>query len=250
MIKIERSAFLSNKLKRIFCNSYLVSKEISHFYPQAEHKLMVVHNGVEWNEFSVAFEKGIYERDNILKSFAVDPDKYYYLFVGSGYKRKGLLKAIMALHLLPEYTQLIVVGKDKHEKQHKAICEKSGLRERVHFFGPRKNIIPFLQISDAFVLPTIYDPFSNASLEALAMGLYVVTSDANGCMEVIKDGAGYVINDLKNIDSVAEAMKTALDEHLSKREIRETVRYLDFDGPLKKIVDVCFSDVEYNQKEE
>ena len=79
------------------------------------------------------------------------------------------------------------------------------------------------------------------------MGLYTVTSKSNGCSEVIKEGAGFVIEDNGNIDSIAEAMKTALHKGLSKQEIRESVRHLDFSSQLNKIVDVCLSDIETSQ---
>jgi UDP-glucose:(heptosyl)LPS alpha-1,3-glucosyltransferase len=244
MIKLERRAFLSDNLKRIFCNSHLVKNEILHFYPETEKKLMVVHNGVEWHEFSRAFEERLAKRKQILENLCLQPDRFYFLFLGSGYERKGLMKALMALRMLPEYVELLVAGKDRQEENYKSFCEKSGIAGRVRFFGPQKDVIPFLQISDAFVLPTIYDPFSNASLEALAMGLYTVTSEANGCSEVIRDGAGSIIGSPGDISSVAEAMKTALDDHLSKEEIRETVRHLDFETQLGKIVTVCLEDTE------
>jgi len=243
MISFERRAFLYHGLKRIFCNSNLVKKDIIHYYPGAKDKITVVHNGVEWNEFSIAFSESEAKKGDLLKSLALYPDRYYFLFIGSGYERKGLKKALAALTLLPDFVDLIVVGKDKNENKYKKRALKTGLGQRVHFFGPQKDVMPFFQISDAFILPTLYDPFSNASLEALTMGLYTVTSKANGCSEVIKEGAGYVIEDNRDIDSIAGAMKTALQGHLSKTEIRKSVRHLDFNSQLSKIVDVCISDI-------
>lgn len=242
MMEMERRAVFSHALKRIICNSNLVKDEILHFYPGAAEKLAVVYNSAEWYEFSEAFEEGLAGKDRILKTLNLKPDKFYYLFLGSGYERKGLTKAIAALGFLPDYAELIVVGKDKHEDRYQRLSEKSGLADRVHFFGPREQIIPFLQVSDASVLPTLYDPCAGASVEALAMGLYTVTSDANGCAEVIEKEAGVVIGDLEDIDAVAEAMKSALGKRLSKREIRETVRHLDFETQLRKIVDICIAD--------
>ena len=242
MIEIEKRVLLSDKLKTIFCNSHLVKNEIIDYYPQAEKKIMVIHNGVEWDELSSAFNETASVKQQILKSLALRTDRYYFLFLGSGFERKGLEKAIKALGLLPPFTDLIVVGKDKNEKKYKTLAKKTGLAQRVHFFGPQRNVVPFYQAADAFILPTIYDPFSNASLEALAMGLYTVTSYANGCSEVIKDGAGYLIKDLRNTVSVAEAMNTALQEHLSREEIRESVHNLDFDNQLNKIVVECISE--------
>ncbi|MDQ7787020.1 MAG: glycosyltransferase family 4 protein [Thermodesulfovibrionales bacterium] len=242
MLGIERRAFLSDSLRKIFCNSFLVRNEIFRYYPSTDSKLQVVHNGVEWNEFTDKFEKGLSQNKKLRESLGLGKDRFYYLFLGSGYERKGLMKAIRALGMLPDHTGLLVVGKDRNENRYKTCCQKEGLSHRVHFFGPQREVTSFLQVADAFVLPTIYDPFSNASLEALAMGLYTITSNANGCAEIISDGAGYVIKDLRDTGSVAEAMKNALGAHLSKWEIRETVKHLDFDGQLKEIVDVCLTD--------
>jgi UDP-glucose:(heptosyl)LPS alpha-1,3-glucosyltransferase len=241
-IEMERKAFLSAGLRKIFCNSHLVKDEIANYYPGASGKVTVVHNGIEWGEFSMAFSEAEAMEDTILRGLGLDSGRYYFLFVGSGYKRKGLNKAIGALKLLPDYVDLMVVGKDKNEKAYRTLAEKSGLRGRVHFFGPQRNVIPFLQSADAFILPTLYDPFSNASLEALAMGLYLVTSSANGCCEVIDEGAGCIIQDLQDTASVAEAMKTALKDHFSRDRIRESVRHLDFAAQLSKIVDICIED--------
>lgn len=241
MIEIERRAILSDKLKRIFCNSNLVRNEIIHYYPQAENKMTVIHNGVEWDEFSDAFNKAASVKQQILKNLGLKSDKHYFLFVGSGYERKGLRKAIKALRLLPYFADLIVAGKDKNEKKYKSLAKKSGLGERVHFFGAQRNVLPFFQAADSFILPTIYDPFSNASLEALAMGLYTVTSKANGCSEVITNGAGHIIEDLHDISSIAEAMNSALQAHLTRPEIRTSVKYLNFNIQLNKIVDECIS---------
>jgi len=243
MSEMERRAISSQALKRVFCNSNLVKDEIMHFYPETTVKISIVYNSAEWNEFSAAFEEGLVRKDHILKTLNLKPDYFYYLFLGSGYERKGLAKAIMALRLLPEYTALLVVGKDKHEKYYKRMSEQSGLTDRVHFFGPRMDVIPFLQISDASVLPTLYDPCAGSSIEALAMGLYTITSDANGASEVVEDGAGFIIRNSRDIVAVAEAMKKALGAHLSKREIRETVRHLDFETQLRKIVTLCIEDV-------
>jgi UDP-glucose:(heptosyl)LPS alpha-1,3-glucosyltransferase len=179
-----------------------------------------------------------------VRNLHLNPDRFFFLFVGSGYERKGLAKAIRALLFLPDYADLIIVGKDRRQNYYEGLCKKSGLAKRVHFLGPQKNIIPFLQVADAFVLPTIYDPFSNASLEALAMGVYLVTSNANGCSEVITEGSGFIIRNLSDTHSVAEAMRTALEPHLPKKEIRETVRHLDFEKQLQKIVDSCIADMQ------
>jgi UDP-glucose:(heptosyl)LPS alpha-1,3-glucosyltransferase len=241
-LTLERRAFLSPELRRVFCNSSLVRKEIEEFYPAVSQKLMVIHNGVEWHEFTDVFRQGRAQKESIRDNLGLRAGGFFFLFVGSGFERKGLKKAIAALSLLPDETELIVVGRDKKETEYRDMTHKRGLSRRVHFFGPRKDVRPFYQAADAFVLPTLYDPFSNASLEALAMGLYTVTSDANGCAEVIRDGAGAVVSSPADAGAVAVEMKTALEPHLSGEEIRESVKHLDFENQLKKLVDLCIDD--------
>jgi UDP-glucose:(heptosyl)LPS alpha-1,3-glucosyltransferase len=203
---------------------------------------MVIHNGVEWHEFTDVFRQGRAQKESIRDNLGLRAGGFFFLFVGSGFERKGLKKAIAALSLLPAETELIVVGRDKKETEYRDMTHKRRLSRRVHFFGPRKDVRPFYQAADAFVLPTLYDPFSNASLEALAMGLYTVTSDANGCAEVIRDGAGAVFSSPADAGAVAAEMKTALEPHLSGEEIRESVKHLDFENQLKKLVDLCIDD--------
>ena len=55
------------------------------------------------------------------------------------------------------------------------------------------------------MLPTIYDPFSNATLEAMASGLPVITTRNNGVAELIQDGEeGFVLEDLTDYAALAE----------------------------------------------
>jgi UDP-glucose:(heptosyl)LPS alpha-1,3-glucosyltransferase len=241
-VNMEGKAFLSPGLKRIFCNSHMVQEEISQLYPAAAGKIMVVHNGVEWGAFSDPFQEAISDRERILEALSLDPHKFYFLFVGSGYERKGLRKALSAMPYLPDHVDLLVVGKDRNEKRYVGTAEKLGLGDKIHFLGAQGNVVPFLQVADAFVLPTLYDPFSNACLEALAMGLYVVTTRANGCSEVVKPGAGSLIQDPTRPRSVADAMHTAFTDRMSKEEIRGTVRHLELDTQLYKMVDTCLED--------
>ena len=66
-----------------------------------------------------------------------------------------------------------------------ALAAKLNIQRRVTFFGPQKEIRPFYQFADALVIPSFYDPFANVTVEALAMGLFVVSSKSNGGHEIL-----------------------------------------------------------------
>ena len=67
-----------------------------------------------------------------------------------------------------------------------------------------------LRAADGLLLPTRYDPFANASLEAAACGLPVVSTRQNGAMEVIDDG-GLAVDDPEDTGALARALDDLAD---------------------------------------
>ena len=68
-----------------------------------------------------------------------------------------------------------------------------------------------------FILPTIYDPFSNACLEALTSGLPVITTRSNGFSEIFEDGAhGSIVDNPANLAGLRDAIRFWSDR--SRRE--------------------------------
>lgn len=96
------------------------------------------------------------------------------LFLGNGFRRKGLDLAIAAL---PPGWTLWVVGHDPPWPAPPA----------VRFLGGHRDVERFLLAADLMVLPTRYDPFANACLEAMACGVPVLTSPANGAAEILPE---------------------------------------------------------------
>ncbi len=138
-------------------------------------------------------------------------DHVAFLLVGSGYARKGVTTAIRALARLPQTARLVVVGKDKSPAHYRRLAQRAGVAERVVFAGPQTDVRRYLGAADAFVLPTLYDPLSNAVLEALACGLPVVTSRRCGAGElVVAHDAGWTCDAIDDA-AFAERMRTLLD---------------------------------------
>src|SRR5207302_5251159 len=105
-------------------------------------------------------------------------------------RRKGLRYAVAAVEACEDLKiRLLVAGRGDQTRYRS---------ERVRFLGEIADLRPIYAAADIFILPTIYDPFSNACLEALASGLPVITTHANGFSEVIEDGVHGTIVDLAN----------------------------------------------------
>jgi UDP-glucose:(heptosyl)LPS alpha-1,3-glucosyltransferase len=240
VLAIERRSVAAPQLRKLICNSRMVQREFLEHYGLEAAKTAVVHNGVEWGALAAPFAEAPSARPRLKRELGLPPDAFHFLFVGSGYERKGLRFALEALRRLPRDCRLVVVGRDRDEAGYRRAAGRGGLGGRVTFAGPRGDVVPFLQACDAFVLPTLYDPFSNATIEALAMGLYVVTTAANGCAEILGEASGTVVQDLADPDELQAAMRSGLVSR-DRVAIRESVRAHEFEGRLGQLIDVCTS---------
>ena len=77
----------------------------------------------------------------------------------------------------------------------------------VQHLGAVRDLPALYAAADIFLLPTLYDPFSNACLEALAAGLPVITTRDNGFSEIIEQRVhGSIVDAPSNIAQICEAL--------------------------------------------
>lgn len=244
ILEIEKCAFEWNGLRKVFTNSQMVKDQILENYSMEPGKVQVVHNGVEWHEMQSDFDEWEEGRSLGLKKFGLDPDRFYFLFIGHGYLRKGLDRLLIGLSQMKRKdVSLLVVGKDKQIDLYRAKAEQLGLKDRVHFFGPSREVSLFYQIADALVIPSFYDPFANVTVEALAMGLFVVSSRTNGGCEILTPENGTVIEDLFDNNAMIQALEIALMRCKTKESagrMRESVRNLDFSKQMRALVEGAY----------
>jgi len=105
------------------------------------------------------------------------------LFIGSGFKTKGLDRANLALDALPEKikqcTQLFVVGQDS--MQHfKRQADALGLQDKVLFLGGRTDVPELMLAGDLLIHPAYSENTGTVILEAIISGLPVIATDVCG----------------------------------------------------------------------
>lgn len=194
-LTLEESLFGKGGAKRVIANSRMVKEEIIRFYGFPTEKIDVVYNGVPLQPVQ-AHEQ---ERAGTRAALGLGDKDVAVLFAGSGWERKGLRFAIDAAERQGGQARLLVAGRGDNRKFPSP---------QVQFLGVVPEMRSLYSAADIFLLPTIYDPFSNACLEALAMGLPVITTRANGFSEIIESGRhGTIIDDPRNTDAIAEALQ-------------------------------------------
>ena len=88
---------------------------------------------------------------------------------------------------------------------------------RVHLVGRQQDVRPWYVAADALVLPTLYDPFANVVLEAMASSLPVVTSFKCGAVDLIRSGDNGLLCDALDTHALASHMETLCDRKTRDR---------------------------------
>jgi UDP-glucose:(heptosyl)LPS alpha-1,3-glucosyltransferase len=227
----EKCTFEKHPPRFIICNSSLVRNEILSLYPKTpQDRVVVVHNGVEWYE---------YEDDFRAREPSGRPRLF---FIGHEWERKGLDRLLRALAFVPEPFHLTAVGRERHPSSFASLVQKLGLQDKVTLIPQAQNPRPYYRTSDIIVIPSRYDPFANVTLEALAMGLFVVTTRANGGSEAIITGENGIVLDEDEPDrSLGRAISLAIQAVKDPQKssvIRQTVKNFDFSNKLKDLVGI------------
>jgi UDP-glucose:(heptosyl)LPS alpha-1,3-glucosyltransferase len=194
ILRLEQGLFRDRCAGRVIANSRMVKHEITQIYGYPAELIEVVPNGVPIEQFQWDEEA----REASRRLLRLDGEDVAVLFVGSGWERKGLTYALQAIEKLDSrHLKFLVAGRGDMRRDGSS---------RAQFLGEVSDTAALYRASDIFVLPTLYDPFSNACLEALASGLPVITTTSNGFAEIIDDGVHGNTLDEPSSDSVADAI--------------------------------------------
>jgi len=186
LLLLEKSLFGDRHARRVIANSQMVRNEIVDLYGYPADEIDLVRNGVPLEKFR--FDPDLREKSRT--DLKLKPDQIALLFAGSSWERKGLLFTIEAMALCKSRKMRLLVAGRGNPRYYRS--------KRVQFLGEVPDLVRIYAAADIFILPTIYDPSSNDCLEALACGLPVITTRANGFSEIIEDGVHGSIVDLAN----------------------------------------------------
>jgi len=198
-----------------------IRKDILRYDRFPPSKIMVLHNGVDTERF----KPGTNYRD-IRRQFAISKDDVVIGFVGRLVINKGLNYLIEAVALLKKSfnVKLLIVGDGSLMEELKKMAKNKGLEESVIFTGMRRDITDILSSIDIFVLSSIKEGFPNSLLEAMAMGKPIVATAIGGIPEIIQHGANGLLVQSADIEGLAAAIKTIIDNPLMAQRIGRAAR--------------------------
>ena len=204
----EKRLFEHPRLRAVICNSQMVRDDIRRRFRISPEKLHVIYNGVDVEHFHPRERARL--RVSTRAQLGITSQEIVFIYVGSGFARKGLGPAIdgLALAANPGF-RLLVVGRDRDQDRFERRARALGVAGRVHFLGGREDVRPPYAAADCLVLPSLYDPFGTAVLEALAMGLPAIVSGRCGAAELIDSGVTGWVCDSNDSAAIARHMRAA-----------------------------------------
>ena len=137
---------------------------------------------------------------------------------------KGYIFALQAMKILKERGHKFtyhILGEGEDRPMITYAIHQFGLSNYVKLHGQVSSLKVFEQLNtaDAFLLPSIYEGVSNAALEAMAMGIPLITTKAGGMEEVVQNRKNGMI--VECFDGLAIA--NAIEEVLLSKELRSSL---------------------------
>ena len=218
--RVEESLF-TNK-KRYIAISDSVARDLKTYFGIRD-KITVIRHGVD----SEKFRPSPGTRESIRTQCGVGPRELMIVFVGS-YERKGLGPAIDAISRLSAANKarvkLVAVG-GGNRAAFSAFAAKLGVAENLVFVEHTKEILPYYQAADLFLMPTFYEPFGLVILEAMACGLPCLVSRSAGASELMVEGAsGSLIEDPANAAEISKKLELLLDDEKLRTRLGKGAR--------------------------
>ncbi len=233
-LRIEKKILEPQSTMQVIAISELGKQEIIRHYGTDEQRIHVIYNGVDLELFHPPCIPG--EKEEIRRKYGIQTDAVVVLFVGSGFERKGVPALLQAAAILKRRYhsgasqktssfpfQFVIAGKGKL-KHYKKKAEALGLEvdKDILFTGIVKERELLFRASDMFCFPTIYEPFGNVHLEALASGVPVITTSASGAAEILTEGVnGYVVQNPADSKEIADKIEKCLNDEQRYNMSRE-----------------------------
>jgi len=133
-------------------------------------------------------------------------------------------------------SKLMMVGDGPEKEAAENLCQKLGISDKVIFFGNSNEIDKILSFTDLFLLPSETESFGLAALEAMALGVPVISSNTGGLPEVNFEGISGYLSDVGNTEEMAQNAIKILENETTLLEFKNNAAATAKQFDIKNIV--------------
>jgi glycosyltransferase involved in cell wall biosynthesis len=137
-----------------------------------------------------------------------------------------LIDAFARLARGDDRVRLVLAGDGPERRRLERMVERQGLGERVRFLGevPHESVPDVLADIDVFAMPSIWEGFGVAALEAAAMGVPVVATNVHGIPDVVRDGETGLLVRAKDATALTGALARLVEDEVLRRRLGQAGR--------------------------
>jgi len=208
---VDHYVTVSESVKRYIIDKSKISAE----------KISVIYNGVNFKGQHDSQEK------NPKMPFKIEDKDRILMTVGRLHKQKGhcyLIQAVSKVRKEFPKVKLLLTGEGEEENNLKKLVKSLDLTNKVIFAGLSSDIEEILPIAELFILPSLWEGFPNALLEAMAAGKPVVATQVGGIPEIVVHGETGVLIPPRDTDALAIAIIDLLQNKLKAKNMGEAGR--------------------------
>jgi len=180
------------RVDKILANSRVIYENILQTHPVRKKQVELFHLGIDTGRF----KPDAHIRGKVRKEFSIPQDALVIGIAGRLQRAKGYLEFLEMAARLSRYHDdayfMLIGGVSRGEDEEERLIRKKAedvrLGNRLIFTGFRKNIENMLQALDIFVFPSHAEAYGLVVLEAMAVGLPVVSSNCDGILDIVING--------------------------------------------------------------
>lgn len=238
-LHLEQELMHDDRCQVLFLNALQRDQYLQH-YSLASERYQVLPPGVRQDRRPG--DNAAELRDGIRREFEVSPDGLLVLFLGSGFRVKGLDRALRALMSLPKAMQhhvTFVVAGDDDAAPFRSLAR--GFSGRIVWTGARADVPALLQGADLLLHPAYRESAGMVLAEALVAGLPVLTTDTCGYASLIADArSGIVVGSPFSQRALDAALENMLESDRRGWRVaaREYARHHDLFHMHDRVVDL------------
>jgi glycosyltransferase involved in cell wall biosynthesis len=217
LLGMERRHFTRSRSTAVVTVADAVGDDLRRLYGVPSQNMSTIHNGYSPSEFSPERRRAL--RADARKEFGYTESDVVALMPANELTRKGfdVLTEAQAVVADPRL-HVLLVGRAPVTASRRRHLEKLGVSDRVRYAGSRSDMERMHAAADLLVLPTQYEAFALAIIEALASGLPVITTSIPGAKDRILDTQnGRLLIDPRSATELALLLQEAMDPDVRAR---------------------------------